>query len=321
MTRIMSRRWLNFGIPMFAGGLLLLAFPLFSGSYYTHIFILVFLYITLAMSYRLLYVTGLVSFCHVTFYATGAYTSTLLAMKLGLPFGITFLAAGVVAAVLATLLILPVAKARGPYFFLISFGFLMVMDSVFDQWRGMTGGPSGLNGIPPIMGFETVTPYYYMILAFTVLTIFIMHRLWRSRFGGELVAIGEAEELAEVTGINIFRHRVLAFAIGALFAGFAGSLFAHYSSFISPGSFSMWLTIYILIWCVVGGVRKLWGPIAGAVLMTLIAEFLRMSGTIQALLYATALLIVIMTTPSGIAGLVDTLRERFGRHRYPSRGI
>jgi len=301
-------------IPIVIIGGLLLALPLLGRAYYTHIFILIFLNIILAMSYRLLYVTGLVSFCHVTFYAIGAYTSTILAIKLGLPFGICFLAGGIVAAICAAFLILATSRARGSYFFLISFGFLGVMNTVFMQWRNLTGGSSGITNIPPIIsGFDTVIYNYYIIFAFTILALIIMYLLDRSRFGAEIVAIGEAEDLASTIGINIVRHRVMACAIGALFAGFAGSLFAHYEGFIAPTSFPMWTTIYILSWCVIGGVRKYWGPIVGAVLMTAIIEYGRMMGEWHAIFYAAVLLAVIMAMPNGIVGLVDSLRVRFSK--------
>lgn len=312
----------GWGIPAGAitviAGLFLLALPLFGGKFYTHVFIQLFLNVTLAVGMRLLYVTGQVSFCHVTFYAIGAYTSGLLATKLGLPFAIGFLAGGLTAAVTANLLMLAIARVKGVYFFLVSFGFLGVMDSMFKYWRPITGGVSGLQNIPPIMGLTTVMPYYYIIMTFAALTVFIMYRLDKSRFGAEIMAIGEAEELAEVNGINVFRYRVLAFTIGALFAGFAGSLFAHYSTFIAPATFSMWFTIFILIWVVVGGPQKFWGPVAGTVLMTAITEFLRMSGILQALLYAAILLTVIMVMPRGIVGMVDALRGRLGGRPHPA---
>lgn len=301
-------------ICLVIGGLLLLAFPWLGRAYYTHIFILIFLNIILATSYRLLYVTGLVSFCHVTYFAIGAYTSTILAIELGLPIGICFLAGGIVAAITGALLILATSRARGSYFFLISFAFLGVMNTVFMQWRSVTGGASGITSIPPIIsGFDTGINNYYIFFAFTILTIFIMYLLDRSRFGAEIVAIGEAEDLASTVGINIIRHRVLACAIGALFAGFAGSLFAHYEGFIAPTSFPMWTTIYILSWCVIGGARKYWGPIVGAVLMTAIIEYGRMMGAWHAIFYAAVLLAVIMAMPNGIVGLVDSLRARFSK--------
>lgn len=303
----------NFITPSVIGGLFLLVFPLFSGPYYAHIFILIFINITLVLGFRVLYVTGLVSFCHVAFYAIGAYISALLSTRLGLPFGICFLAGGIGAAVTAALLSLAASKVKGPYFFMVSFGFWGFTNTVFMQWRSVLGGEKGITGIPLIPGAETTTHYYYIILAFAALTIFIMYRLFRSRYGTELMAIGDAEDLAEISGINVVRHRVLAHAIGAGLAGLGGSIYAHYTGFICPSMFSFWFAIYIIIWCVVGGWRKFWGPIAGAVLMTLIAEFARMAGARQALVYAVALLIVIMTMPHGIAGLVDTLRARRAR--------
>jgi ABC-type branched-subunit amino acid transport system permease subunit len=116
-----------------------------------------------------------------------------------------------------------------------------------------------------------------------------------------------------VSGINVLKSRVFAFAIGAGFAGFAGSLFAHDAAYISSNNFSMWGTIYILVWLAVGGARKMWGPIVGAIAMTLIAELLRMSGIWQALFYSAVLLIVVMAMPQGIVGLVDTIRARIAR--------
>jgi len=254
--------------------------------------------------------TGLGSFCHITFYAIGAYTSAILTLKLGLPFGIGFFTGGLMAAGTAALLAWPTVRTRGPYFFITTFAFWAVMNVVFKHWDSVTQGTLGISNIPPIMGFTSVVPYYYIALIFAAVTIFIMYRLDRSRFGSELLALGDADDLAEVVGINVVRHRVLAFAIGAFFAGLAGSIYAHYIRFISPTTFGLWSTIYIVIWVVLGGERKVWGPIAGAASLTLVAELLRMSGVLQALLYAAALLIAVMTMPHGIAGLIDTRRAR-----------
>jgi branched-chain amino acid transport system permease protein len=287
--------------------------PMFAGGYYTHVAILVFLNITLALGYRLLCLTGLYSFCHITFFAVGAYTSALLSAKLGAPVWLSFLAAGAVAALAAMILIVPAARVRGVYFFLVSFGFLGAMDSVLTHWTSLTGGDAGVIGIPSLVGQGTPQQDYFIVLAFALATIFIMHRIERSRFGRELTPIGNAERLAAVSGINVLKNRVLAFAIGGAFAGFAGSLFAHDSGFIAPTNFTMWGTIYILVWLVIGGQRKMWGPIAGAVLMTLIGEKLRDYGMWQALFYSGALLVAIMAMPHGIVGLVDTIKGRFGK--------
>jgi branched-chain amino acid transport system permease protein len=318
MTKASPLRWAVFGVPAVALAVVVGLVPFVGGDYYAHIGILVFLNVTLVLGYRLLCLTGLYSFCHITFFAIGAYTSALLSTRLELPVWLCFIAAGIVAALFSAGLIIPAARVRGVYFFLVSFGFLGVMESVFLHWSSFTGGDAGILVYTPLIGAGTQTQDYFVILAFAVITVFVMYRLERSRFGRELAPIGSAEVLASASGINVLRNRVLAFAIGAGFAGFAGSLFAHDAAYISSNNFSMWGTIYILVWLVVGGSRKMWGPIVGAVAMTLIAEMLRMSGILQALFYAGTLLVVVMAMPNGIVGLVDTIKARIGGRREPS---
>jgi len=316
----MDKRKLLFGALILIGLSFLLMFPWFSGSYYSHILILVYLNVVLAVGYRLLYATGLGSFCHATFYALGGYASAILGQKVGLPYVLCFVAAGIVPAIFALVIGWPSMRVKGPYFFLTTFAFFMVMDSVFRHWTRLTNGSRGIINIPGIAPIGTMRPYYYLAMALMAVTILVMYRLDRARFGTELLAIGDDEELASSVGINVTANRLLAFSIGAMFAGFAGSVYASYISFISPASFSLLSTIFVLVWVVIGGPRKLWGPIAGAVVMTLVAELLRMSGTLQAILYAIVLLIAILVIPRGFVGLVDDLRARFGKGEEPTLG-
>ena len=315
MTKASPLRWAIIGVLAVGLSVVLGLVPFVGGSYYAHIGILLFLNITLVLGYRLLCLTGLYSFCHITFFAIGAYTSALLSSKLGYPVWICFIAAGVVAALFSMALIIPAARVRGVYFFLVTFGFLEVMNSVFLHWSSVTGGDAGILVFAPIIGTGTQTQDYFVILAFAIITVLVMYRIERSRFGRELAPVGSAEGLAAVSGINVLRNRVLAFAIGAAFAGLAGSLFAHDAAYISANDFSWWGSVYILVWLVIGGERKMWGPIFGAVLMTLVAEGLRMSGILQALLYSGALLLTVMAMPQGIVGLVDYMRAKVGRAR------
>lgn len=312
----MNKRRLKSILPIVIGSVFLLTFPLFGTPWFLHILIVIFLNLVLIVGYRLLYITGLVSFCHITFYAIGAYTTAILLTKLGLPFGVCFLASGIMAAAFAVLVGWSAMRTRGAYFFIISLGFFVIFYAILMNWHVMTGGYAGIKDIPPIMGITTVPPYYYLAMVFCAATIFIMYRLDRSRYGRELYAIGDAEGLADVIGINVFRHRLLAFAIGAGFAGFAGSIHASYYSYIAPASFSLISTIIVIAWCVVGGARTLWGPIIATVALTLFAESLRLSGALNGILYAAVLFIFIMMAPHGISGLVDTLRERRRRREY-----
>jgi branched-chain amino acid transport system permease protein len=320
MNRSRQKNWAVLGALVACLAAILIMVPFISGEYYIHVGILVLMNVVLVLGYRLLCLTGLYSFCHITFFAIGAYTSALLSSKLNFPVWICFLAAGAVAALFSVALIIPAARVRGVYFFLVTFGFLGAMESVFLHWTSFTGGDAGILITAPIIGSGTQTQDYFVILAFALITILVMWRIERSRYGRELAPIGSAEGLAAASGINVLKNRVFAFAIGAGFAGFAGSLFAHDAAYISSNNFSMWGTIYILVWLVVGGASKMWGPVVGAVAMTLIAELLRMSGIWQALFYAGVLLIVVMVMPQGIVGLVDKIRARLAKREGGDAG-
>lgn len=313
MNRARLLRWALLGVLVAGLATIIVMVPFVGGDYYAHIGVLVFLNVVLVLGYRLLSLTGLYSFCHITFFAIGAYTSALLSSKLGVPVWLCFLAAGAMAALISVLLMLPAARVRGVYFFLVTFGFLGVMDSVFLHWTSLTGGDAGVLVGATIIAAGTQAQDYFVILAFTLISILVFYRIDRSRFGRELAPIGSAESLAAVSGINILKTRLLAFSIGAGFAGLGGSLFAHHSAYISSNNFSMWGTIYILVWLAVGGVRRMWGPIVGAVAMTLIAELLRMSGIWQALFYSVVLLLAMMVMPQGIVGLADTVKARLAK--------
>ena len=240
MTKASPLRWATIGVLAVGLAVVLGLVPFVGGDYYAHIGILLLLNITLVLGYRLLCLTGLYSFCHITFFAIGAYTSALLSSKLEYPVWICFLAAGVVAALFSMALIIPAARVRGVYFFLVTFGFLEVMNSVFLHWSSVTGGDAGIIVFAPIIGTGTQTQDYFVVLAFAIITVLVMYRVERSRFGRELAPVGSAEGLASVSGIYVLKNRVLAFAIGAAFAGFAGSLFAHDAAYISANNFSWW---------------------------------------------------------------------------------
>ena len=297
-------------LPFVIGGAVLLTLPLYAGPYYTHILLMVFLNVVLALSYRIFFTAGMGSFGHAAFYAIGAYVSAVFATRLGAPFPASFLAAGVWAGVIGAGLAFISRRAKGIYFFMITFALFMIVSTVTRQWGDVTRGMLGIAEIPPVTGCESLTSYYYMGLLFVGVSIFIMYLIDRSRFGHELMAIGDADDLAEVVGIDVVRYKILAFAIGALFAGFAGSFLAHYVTYISPHSFPLMLNLYVILYVVVGGARELWGPIAGATLLTFIAELLRGAEKLQGILFGAVLLAVILVMPNGIVGLVDTWRAK-----------
>ena len=212
--------------------------------YYVHTLIMVMYYIILALGLRLIMTLGDVSFCHAAFAAVGAYGSAILVLEVGLPFWEAFPLAGIVAIILAILIGFPSLRLRGAYFFLVTFAFGQIIVIILGgYWEDVFGGFTGIVGIPApeAVGpwqFIGKTPYYYFILALTLITGIIMWRIDRSRIGLILKSIAQRDVLAHSLGINIMKYRMLAFIVGCFFAGLAGSFYAHYVHIVSPEGFS-----------------------------------------------------------------------------------
>jgi branched-chain amino acid transport system permease protein len=195
------------------------------------------------------------------------------------------------------------------------FGVLVMV--VMNNWISVTNGPMGITGIPrptPIeIGtarfiFESRVHYYYLGLFFVAGVLYVLYRLTNSRIGDAMIAVRENEELAKSLGINAMKSKVFAFATGGLIAGMAGSFYAHYILFISPVTFTMNESINMLVMVIFGGMSTLFGPILGAVSLTILPEFLRMAGEMRLVIYGFALILFIVWLPMGVWG---TLKNRF----------
>ncbi|MDX8443327.1 branched-chain amino acid ABC transporter ATP-binding protein/permease [Mesorhizobium australafricanum] len=295
---------------------LLFAAPSLLGEYLVHVLILTLFAIVLGVSYRLLMTADAASFCHGTFYGIGGYTVAILTAKAGLSFWLAFPAAGVMAGLGAVVIGYPALRTRGPYFFLMTFGFLMVMQSVFANFVSLTGGFSGIANIPPPAGMSGISSFYYLTLVFTVLSVALFWVIDRSRWGLELRALGDSNDLAQAAGISRFRNMMLAFILGAVFAGFTGGIYASYITFVAPQSFNFWVSVYILTYAVIGGSRQFSGVIIGAIYITLLPIVFNWSQNFVALFVAASIVVIMMLFPEGIVGtLVRWNRER----RCPGR--
>jgi ABC-type branched-subunit amino acid transport system ATPase component/ABC-type branched-subunit amino acid transport system permease subunit len=290
---------------------LLLAAPSFLGEYLVHVLILTLFAIVLGVSYRLLMTADAASFCHGTFYGIGGYTVAILTAKAGLSFWLAFPIAGVMAGLAAVVIGYPALSTRGPYFFLMTFGFLMVMQAVFANFVSLTGGFSGIANIPPPEGISGISGFYYLTLVFAVLTVALFWVIDRSRWGLELRALGDSNDLAQAAGISRFRNMMLAFILGAVFAGFTGGIYASYITFVAPQSFNFWVSVYILTYAVIGGPRYFSGVIVGAIYITLLPIVFNWSQNLVALFVAASIVVIMMLFPEGIVGgLMRWKRER-----------
>jgi len=282
-------------------------------AYILHLLILICIYAILAMSLNLITgYAGMLNLGHAAFFAIGAYTSTLLVMA-GFPFWAGFLGAAGMAALFGVLLSIPALRLRGDFLAIATLGFGEIIRSILLNWTELTRGPLGIPGIakPVLFGFEFSELHWYFVLAFAVAvaTYFILRKILGGDFGIVLKAIRESEPVAESLGKNVKLVKIKTFALGACFAGLAGSLFAHYITFIDPSSFTLAETILILLMVVLGGMGKLHASILGAVILILLPEPLRfiglpsaMVGQLRQIIYTGLLLALILKRPKGILG-------------------
>ena len=253
-------------LVLFAATLVLPA--MITNMYYIQVLIFIGIYIILALSLNLLngYV-GLLSIGHAAFYGIGAYASAKLMMKVGLPFTMAMLGAGIISGGFGYLIAKPTLKLSGIYLTLATLGFNMIMFLVLQGWMSFTNGPLGIMDIPPPSLFgreiDTRLQYYYLVLGLVVMTLFSMQRLVKCRFGRALMAIREDQLAAEAMGVHATRYKVQAFVLAAFYAGIAGSFYAHFIKFISPDSFYIYESFILLAMLALGGQGNLIGPVVG----------------------------------------------------------
>jgi branched-chain amino acid transport system permease protein len=199
-------------------------------------------------------------------------------------------------------------KLRGAYFVIMTIGIAEVLKLVALNWVDLTKGPMGLTDIaaPQIsLGFITIdfgqkVPYYYLVLFCIILAVILQNRLVNSTFGRSFVAIRENEDLAESVGIDCYKYLVIVVIVSSSFAGVAGSLYAHYVSFIDPGVFAFFISVNAVMMAIGGGQGTQAGPILGAILFTLIPEWLRVFGDARMAVYALMVIFIVIFMPKGM---------------------
>ncbi|MBC8501414.1 MAG: branched-chain amino acid ABC transporter permease [Nanoarchaeota archaeon] len=284
--------------------------------YLTHLLILIGIYVILTVSLNLaLGYTGLLNLGHVAFFGIGAYTSALLT-KAGVPFLLAFIIAGIFASIFGYLLVLATRKLKGDYLALATLGFSFVIYSLMLNWTGLTRGPLGIPGIekPSFFGLTISSTYSYLIFVavICILSVFVIYRIVKSPFGRLLEATRDDEMGLRVLGKNTFKLKYKAMMISAFFAGIAGSLFAHYITYIDPSYFTIPEIILLLSIVIVGGIASIKGSIVSTFVILLIPEALRflalsssILGPARQVIYAMILLGILLLRPRGIFGRVD----------------
>jgi branched-chain amino acid transport system permease protein len=276
---------------------------------------------------------GLLDLGYVAFFGLGAYTYAMVAsdhFDLHFPFIAALALSTAVAAVAGVLLGIPVLRLRGDYLAIVTLGFGEIVYLVLlnlDRPVNITGGVSGILEVDhaDIFGFtaESLTANYYLILFFLLVAVFASHQLVASRIGRAWVAIREDETAAAAVGINTTTAKLWAFAIGASFSGFAGSLFAALQGAVFPNTFLFTQSILVLAMVIIGGMGTLWGPLIGAAFMVTLPELLRDIGALRFVIVGVIFVVLMIFRPFGILGSrrpERSLKRTIGTDNSGSRG-
>jgi len=283
-------------------------------AYLEHILILISIYTILAISLDLLVGhTGLLPISHAAFYGIGSYTSALLAIRLGVPFILGLLAGMCIAGLLSLLVSLHALRLREDYLAIATFSFQVIAFSLFNNWTRLTKGPLGIMGIPKPDIFGATINSSHLLLALSItlagFSYAVITAIASSPFGRVLHAIREDELFAQSLGKNTFKYKLTAFTVSAALAGAAGSLYAHYVTYIDPTSYTVPESILVISMVIIGGAGSRWGPLVGAVTLVSIPEGLRLVGlqgpaaaNLRQMIYGALLVVTIMIRPHGLMG-------------------
>lgn len=257
---------------------------------------------------------GQVSLGQAGFYGIGAYVSSIASLHGGLPIIISAISGMLVAAIAAVILAVPALRLKGHYLAVATLGFGEIIYIILNEWG--PGGPSGFGDIPHFgfLGYtiDSTRDYFYLIWGLVAVVMFFSMNLIHSRTGRALRAIHDSDLACNAMGLNVVALKIKVFVLSAVYAALAGSLYAHYVTFISPSSFSLFYSILVLMMVIVGGITNLWGAIIGAVVITVLPELLRRFEELDVLVYGLILTLSLMFFRKG---LVPILIEKMKKLR------
>jgi branched-chain amino acid transport system permease protein len=306
--------------------------PRVTNPYYFQVLMLIGINIVLAVSLNLVNgFTGQFSIGHAGFMAVGAYASAMFTLKLGQPLAASWhflpapvaeglvllmalVAGGLLAAVAGWIVGLPSLRLRGDYLAIVTLGFGEIIRVLILNIDAI-GAARGLPGIPQYSTF-------FWVFGCAVLVIVVARRVATSTHGRALFAIRDDEVAAEALGVDTTRYKVIAFVLGAFFAGVAGGLFAHFLSYLNPSSFTFLKSIEVIAMVVLGGMGSISGSVLAAIILTLLPEVLRSVKELRMVIYSLMLIVLMITRPQGLLGTHELdisgwFNKLFGRRPAP----
>ena len=296
--------------------LMAIIYPQVTGRYATDVAINVLLYICLGLGLNVVVgLAGMLDLGYIAFYGVGAYTYALMNINFGIGFWICLPFSAMFAAVAGCIVGYPTLRMRGDYLAIVTLGFGEIVRLILNNWMTLTNGPNGILGVKPvsllipvfenkftfeIFWVKKLQLFYYFALALAIITIIAVRRLNFSRVGRAWESIREDETAAELMGVNTFIYKLLAYAMGAFFAGLAGAFFAARMRFVSPESFTFLESAMVLCMVVLGGMGSIPGIILGVMALIALPEVFREFEAYRMLIFGATMIIMMLFRPAGL---------------------
>jgi len=297
-------------------GCFALSYPFYTDRYSQDVAIMVLIYICLGLGLNVVIgLAGMLDLGYIAFYGVGAYTYAILNTQLGLSFWMCLPIAALFAAIAGCIIGYPTLRMRGDYLAIVTLAFGEIVRLILNNWMSLTNGPNGILGIkaPAIWiptfagGFSFEYFYlkklyylYYVALALAIFTVIAVYRLNFSRIGRAWESIREDETVAELMGVNTFLLKLLAYAMGAVFAGLAGAFFAARMRFVAPESFSFLESAMVLCMVVLGGMASIPGIILGVAALIIFQEAFRELELYRMLVVGLCMVLMMLFRPAGL---------------------
>lgn len=316
------RNYLLLGLTLILGLLPLMV----NNPYYLNVINVVGLNVIMVVGLNLLIgYAGQISLGHAAFFALGAYLSGILTARYGFAPWPTIALAMILTAIVAGIIGLPTMRLSGNYLVMATLGFNIIVNIIINQWDNVTGGPSGFSGIPPLsLGsyvLDTDLRAYYLIWGSALGATILALNLVDSRVGRALRALHASEVAAASLGVDTDRYKVKIFIFSACLASIAGSLYAHYLSFISPKTFNIFFSVELVTMVMVGGLASVWGGLLGAAFLTPLPHLLHFFAEYKDVCYGLILVLLLMFRPEGLmVGLRWPTWGRRTRHPLDKEG-
>jgi branched-chain amino acid transport system permease protein len=283
----------------------------FKQPYLLHILILTFIYLVAAVSLRTITISGQFPLAHGAFMGIGAYTAGMASHYLHWSPWITIPLGAIAAGIIGILFGYPFARLRALYYAMGTLFFGVAVTYIV-QAVNFTGGYLGLSDVRPLFPGVGKVPYYYFFLGLSLICVAALYRFEFSRIGINLKAVAQSHLLASSVGINEVQYRILAVAVGCFFVGLIGAAFAHYNALVTPATFNLVATLWLVMYVLIGGIGSFAGPLIGTPILYFIPQyFFSNLKSYSPYIPAVILIVIAYVMPRGLAGLFFVIKSRY----------